>query len=122
MADLQGLRLRRLRFRYSLRGLLFAVLVVAAPLAWLAREWRIVHERAAIIQHVKASGGEVFLAEQQICWGGLWGQYPHIPKWRSWMGDKAVSSISAADDPQTAGETNNRLVRLFPEAFQRRRH
>jgi hypothetical protein len=100
-----------------------AVGLVAMLLGWFAWERQIVRDRRAFIRELYAAGGEVHLAEQQICWGGLWGKYPHIPKCRLWMGDKAVTLVFVPADSTVLREQRNapgvnerRAARLFPEA------
>ena len=86
---------RRRWFRFSLRGLLVALTVVAV---WLGWNVHVVRQRKAALA---APSVETWTPASVLS----------LPPWRRWFGDQAVGII-VSDDPAHVVTLN----RLFPEA------
>ena len=114
---------RRRWSRFSLRTLLVVVTLFAL---WLGWELKIVRERKAVLEWVKANKGATWFAKYGTATTMKMKPAPkfhnpkavdvapRIPFWRSWLGDEAVYCFELPF-PEEAG-SRERVLRSFPEA------
>jgi hypothetical protein len=110
-------------FRFRLRTALLIVTLLAIPCAWIGSEWKIVRERAALIDSVRAHGGAItttgFVTSNAEGWTAGPGikieagdKRPPISIVRRWLGDQDVSLIVISSDFPDSDE--QRILGLFP--------
>jgi len=99
---------KRRRYQFRLRTLLIVVTLVAVPCAYVGWQAKVVRERRALLDSLKAAGGgaiPVFHYEY----------IPPPPPWiRRVFGDETVEELLVP--PKTDEETMARIRHLFPGA------
>ena len=109
---------RRRWFRFSLRTLLVAVMLAAAPLGWVGWQANIARERVALLTWVTAQGGDVNpdWPGQHIA-GEINAPEGVTVSWvRRMLGDRPICSILIQGDPDSTAEDRIRIRAMFPES------
>jgi len=101
---------KRRYFRFSLRSLLIAVALLALPLGWFGWQVRIVSERKAV---------KAMLRARNLGLNGLQNfvpldQWPHVPWYRTMLGDDTWRGIYL-DRNAFSAEEIRRIKDTFPE-------
>jgi hypothetical protein len=110
-------------FRYSLRTLFVAVMVVGSFLGWIGAENRFVRDRKAYGGQVRAEGGYAvtYPTSDLLCSSDEYPnrhearlRTPRVPFWRRWLGDEpfGLVVVPAAWPKQEAMKVKS----LFPES------
>lgn len=94
------------RFQFSLRALLAGIVVLTAPIAWVAHNAHMVRERREMLDHFS---GRLFIVD------GLVEEPVSVPGIRRMLGDRPIPAL--LDDLAIPdGGQVQRLRKLFPEA------
>ena len=100
-------------FMFGLRTMFVAVTIVALALSW---QLRVVRQREALRESIKASGGQL---ASDVCpnWMGRITSRPDLfPQWRRHLGDRRVDHITFIGPWTPADPIFSEASRLFPEA------
>jgi hypothetical protein len=98
----------RYRFQFRLRTLMIGVTLLAVPLGYVGWQAKIVRDRRALLDSIKAAGGgdETAMFHNNAS--------PPPPPWlRRILGDETVELLLVP--PATDEETMARIHRLFPD-------
>ncbi len=103
---------KRRRFRFSLRTLFVVVTVFGVWLGWTLHH---IHLRRQAISEIEAHGGDVvYGVDLSATYPEVPpSDFPSIPFWRVWLGDKAVAQLEMPDEHYA--EKHDVLDVLFPE-------
>jgi len=96
---------RRRWFRYRLRTLFVAVLLLAIPLGWIAVQLKWIHDRRERLEWIKDGRAYYIYAPDE----------PSISFWRRWMGDRNIEQLMLVQEQVSQAELEE-IRSLFPEA------